>query len=577
MTAGLYQVVDGVFQVRGLDLANMNIVQVPGGNGIVIIDCLTSVETARRALEVYQGYHRGLFGQDADIKALVYTHCHADHFGGAQAIVDKAGADLVVIGPDGFLEHAVSENIYAGAAMTRRSVYMYGERLDKSPTGQIGAGLGQALSAGVNSLVAPTQIIKRDGPLEPAINGLDIVCQLTPGTEAPAEVNFYFPQYKALCMAENATHTLHNIQTLRGAPVRDARLWSRYLDESIALFGTASEVVFSSHHWPTWKQADGDDDGDLVVRFLSEQRDYYAYLHNETLRQLNNGQTPLEIAESIQMPPSLSTRTNLQGYYGSVSHNVKGVYDRYMGWFDGNPANLWRHTPVGEATRYVAAMGGRDAVLAKAADYQADADLRFAATLLNHLVFSDSKDDDAKQQLGSIYTKLGQGAENGTWRNIYLAGARELLYGAEAGNLTMSPDSLMAVNLDELFDTLAIRIEGPRAVLEKGVTIEFMVEAMRTGLLGASKPAGWHLRLSNGALTGRAVKYVAPPKPRDGTVDLTVWLNHEALVKVVGSAAAGQPITLDSLGLVTSGDEAAWDTITALIVLPNPAFNIVTP
>jgi alkyl sulfatase BDS1-like metallo-beta-lactamase superfamily hydrolase len=343
VTAGLYHVTEGVYQIRGFDLANMSIVQIPKSNGIIIIDCLTSVETARSAIQLYQEDHRERYGQDAEIKALFYTHCHADHFGGAQAIIDiakKAGTALQIVGPDGFLEHAVSENVYAGPAMARRSIYMYGEALDKNPVGQIGCGLGQALSTGTSSLVAPLQNITSNGVLASGIDGLQIICQLTPGTEAPAEVNFYFPDYRALCMAENATHTLHNIQTLRGAPVRDARLWSRYMDESITLFGDKSDVVFSSHHWPTWNE------DKAVVKFLSEQRDYYAYLHNETLRQLNDGKTPVEIAEEIQMPPTLSARTNLRGYYGSISHNVKGVYDHYMGWFNGNPAFYGHSLPL---------------------------------------------------------------------------------------------------------------------------------------------------------------------------------------------------------------------------------------
>lgn len=260
VSAGLYFVAEGVYQIRGLDLANMSILRIPKSNGIIIVDCLTSIETAKRAIELYQEDHRERFGEDAQIEALLYTHCHVDHFGGAQAIVDianKAGNDIQIIGPDGFLEHAVSENVYAGAAMGRRSIYMYGETLDKTPSGQIGCGLGQGLSTGTSSLVAPLKSITKDGPLEdstgvPFIKGIKIICQLTPGTEAPAEVNFFFPDYNALCMAENATHTLHNIQTLRGAPVRDPRLWSRYLDESITLFGDKSEVVFSSHRKHLW-------------------------------------------------------------------------------------------------------------------------------------------------------------------------------------------------------------------------------------------------------------------------------------------------------------------------------------
>lgn len=571
-TAGLYMVTDGVYQVRGFDIANMSIVRIPSSNGIVIVDCLTSVETARSALDLYMQYHKQQTGQDAAVKALIYTHCHGDHFGGAQAVLDAAaGADVAIIAPDGFLEHAVSENIYAGPAMTRRAIYMYGEALDKSPTGQIGVGLGQILSTGATTLVAPTQTVRADGPLLPAVEGIDIVCQLTPGTEAPAEANFFFPAYAALCMAENATHTLHNIQTLRGAPVRDARLWSRYLDESIALFAAKSTVVFSSHHWPTWN----DDGEDLITAFLSEQRDYYAFLHNESLRCLNNGMTPADIAEAIVMPPTLSARTNLVGYYGSVSHNVKAVYDRYMGWFDGNPANLWPHPPAAEATRLVACMGGAAAVLSAAKDYRARGDVRFAATLLNKLVFADASNAAAREELAAVYTSLGQGAENGTWRNIYLTGASELLSAPTPVVTTLSASSLSALNFDELFDVLATRVEGPRAIVQPGVTIEFMVADMAVPGGSRTAAAGWHLRLSNGAVTGRAVAYAAPPSPRDAAVTLTVWLSHAQLVDTVGCAAVCEASPLDAF--TTAGDTAAWEVVAGLVQVPDPAFAIVTP
>ncbi|KAI9651283.1 hypothetical protein NHQ30_001321 [Ciborinia camelliae] len=571
VTAGLYHVTEGIYQIRAFDLANMSIVKIPGTNGIIIIDCLTSVETARRAIELYQEEHVERHGHEAEIKALFYTHCHADHFGGAAAI-NKI--------------HAVSENIYAGAAMSRRSIYMYGEALDKSPTGQIGSGLGQCLSTGVSSLVAPTQIITQSGILIKGIEGLEIICQLTPGTEAPAEVNFYFPDYRALCAAENATHTLHNIQTLRGAPVRDARLWSRYLDESIALFGDKTDVVFASHHWPTWNQ-----DENLVVKFLSEQRDYYAYLHNESLRQINDGQTPLEIAENIKMPPTLSTKTNLQGYYGSISHNAKGIYDKYMGWFNGNPAYLWPLQPTDEATEFVACMGGNDAVLSLAQGYITKNNLRFAATLLDKLVFatqiSDDKDSDVAKEaiatLADVYISLGHGSENGTWRNIYLTGSYELSNGPQASINVIPPESLLALNFDELFDTIAIVIEGPVAFqhpevyLAKEITIDFMVSDVEQA---KKMGAGWHLRLSNAALTGHAISYVEPStKPNSGS-DLTIWLDHQNLVALIGGAAAGQsPVIVDNpnITLTTAGDVEAWDKIMALIKLPNTKFNIVTP
>lgn len=576
-TPGLYLVTEGVYQVRGLDLANMSIVQIPNTHQFIIVDCLTCPETALKAIELYQEHYEQQMGQKPQVHALFYTHCHVDHFGGAQAVVDFAnGQQLRIVGPDGFLEHAVSENVYAGAAMTRRSIYMYGEALDKSPTGQIGCGLGQAVALGQSSLVAPNQTITEDGVLKPGIDGLEIICQLTPGTEAPAEVNFFFPQYSALCMAENATHTLHNIQTLRGAPVRDARRWSRYLDESISLFGKKTEVVFSTHHWPTWKE--GEDD--LVVTFLSEQRDFYGYLHNETLRLLNNGSTPAEIAEEIQTPPNLNQRTSIRGYYGSVSHNVKAIYDKYMGWFDGNPANLWPLPPSDEAAQLVQCMGGSENVLKLAQQYQDSQNLRFAATLLNKVIFSSSahQEDakiqaDARAQLAMVYQQLGYGAENGPWRNIYLVGAYELRNGPQPAFGTLGLQSLMSLNLDELFDTVATRVEGPKAFLHEGVTIDFMVEDMPQGLGTAN--AGWHLRLSNGVVTGHSVPYVPPPKPRDTQVGLTVWADHKSLVAIVASAAAGEPSKLDKV--FTVGNVENWYAITSFVQVPNPAFNIVTP
>ncbi|KAA8643370.1 hypothetical protein EYZ11_003406 [Aspergillus tanneri] len=579
--AGLYIVTEAIvndkkyriYQVRGFDLANMSIVQIPDSNGIIIIDCLTSVETAKRAIDLYQKHHHELYGTKADIKALLYTHCHADHFGGAQAVREKADRDLQIIGPDGFLEHAVSENVYAGAAMSRRSIYMYGEALEKSPSGQIGCGLGQALSTGSSSLVPPTRNITHDGPLDLGFKQLEINCQLTPGTEAPAEVNFYFPQYKALCMAENATHTLHNIQTLRGAPVRDARLWSRYLDESISLFGDKTDVVFASHHWPTWNVSDGNPkDESLVVTFLAEQRDYYAYLHNESLRQLNDGKLPGEIAEDIQMPPTLKVRSNLRGYYGSINHNVKGVYDKYMGWFDGNPANLWPLAPADEATEFVKCMGGSEAVIRNADDYVRKKNYRFAATLLNKVIFADATNQAAKDALASVYTALGQGAENGTWRNIYLTGALELQNGPQKAVNTMTTDSLLALNFDELFDTMAILIEGPRAYLQPKLTIDFYVEDMQQL---KSRGAGWHLRLSNGALTGHAIPYIPAPSKRTTEGPLKVWLSHKQLVTLIGLADSGKPSSVEPF--ITSGSVEIWKTITSFIKLPNLAFNIVTP
>jgi len=347
---GLFEVTEGIYQVRGLDLSNMTIVE--GEEGVLVIDPLISAECAAEALALYR-VHRG----ERPVTGLLYTHSHVDHFGGARGVVseqDVASGRVPVLAPRGFLEAAISENVYAGPAMTRRATYMYGALLPKGPTGQVGAGLGQTTSTGTVTLVAPSVEIGRTGQ-EETVDGIHMVFQLTPDTEAPAEMNFLCPEHRALCMAENATHNLHNVLTLRGAPVRDAHGWSTYLDEAIGLFAPHAEVLFAQHHWPRWGTA-------RLVDYLAKQRDLYGYIHDQTLRLLNKGHLGSEIAENFALPPSLEREWHCRGYYGSLSHNVRAVYQRYIGWFDGNPAHLWPHPPQPAAERYVALAGGAEAL-----------------------------------------------------------------------------------------------------------------------------------------------------------------------------------------------------------------------
>ena len=325
--------------------------------------------------------------------AVIYTHAHVDHFGGVRGVLDDEALEggVPILAPDGFMESAVSENVYAGVAMSRRAVYMYGAALEKGPAGQIGCGLGMTNSTGTIGLVPPTVDITHTGQ-EEVLDGVRIVFQVTPGTECPAEMNFYFPDRRALCMAENATRNLHNLVTLRGALVRDARVWAAYLDEAIDLFCADTDVAFASHHWPTWG-------GDRVAEYLALQRDLYAYLHDQTLRLMNSGLNGAEAAEAMEMPPALEQAWHTHGYYGSVSHNVKAVYQRYLGWFDGNPARLWQHPPVEASLRYVECMGGADAVVATARGYADRDDLRFAAELLDRVVFAQPDHALAKERL----------------------------------------------------------------------------------------------------------------------------------------------------------------------------------
>lgn len=536
--AGLFEVTDGIYQVRGLDLSNITFVE--GDEGVIVIDPLISAETAAAALALYRK-NRG----DRPVTAVIYTHSHADHFGGVEGILPDGAGDVPIIAPEGFLEHAVSENVYAGIAMNRRACYMYGSILDRSAIGQVGTGLGLATSAGSVGLLAPTVDITRTGE-EQVVDGVRMVFQMTPGTEAPAEMNFHFPDRRALCMAENATHNLHNLLTLRGALVRDPRIWSRYLDEAVELFAADSDVVFASHHWPTWGTPE-------LTRFLREQRDMYAYLHDQTVRLLNNGLTGPEIAEDFPLPDALDSAWHARGYYGSVSHNVKAVYQRYLGWYDGNPSSPWQHPPAAAASRYVEAIGGRDAILAKAASYADDGDLRFAAELLKHAVFDDPSDADATSALADVYERLGYGAENATWRSFYLAGARELREGIQPIPVELGEGMVAALTVEQLFDSIAIRIDGPRAA-QHSIVIDWEF----TDGSGTVR-----LSLSNGAL-------IQTPNPRSRVdTDLSLRLTKAQLLGLMAGQGPGD--------IELTGDPGVLQTLLGLLDTPDPAFAIVTP
>ncbi len=534
---GLYEVVpDAIYQVRGLDISNMTLIE--SDNGVIVIDPLISPECASAALALYRT-HRG----DRAVTAVIYTHAHGDHFGGVHGVYES---EVPILAGHGFMEAAVAENVYAGTAMTRRGLYMYGTGLDKGPEGQIGAGLGATTSTGSIGLIPPTIEITHTGQ-EEVVDGVRIRFQMTPGTECPVEMNFYFPDLRALCMAENATHNLHNILTLRGAVVRDPRIWAHYLNEAIDLFCDDVEVAFASHHWPTWGR-------DRIVTYLSQQRDLYAYLHDQTLRLMNHGHTGIEIAELMEVPPALDACWHTHGYYGSVSHNVKAIYQRYLGWFDGHPSSLWEHPPVESATRYVECMGGVDEVVTKAQRYADEGDLRFAAQLLKHAVFADEGHVGAKELLASVYERMGHGAENGTWRNFYLTGAKELREGITVNEFQMaaSPEMLGALSVEQLFDSIAIRVDGPKAW-----DLAFAIDWTFTDL-------GHTVRteLSNGVL-------IQDVDPRSGTPALTVTLTKAQLLGLLGGAG------LD--GIEHDGDTGVIGQLLGVLDSSTPDFPIVTP
>ena len=542
---GLYEVVPGIYQVRGLDLSNVTFVETD--TGIIVIDPLVSTEVAAAALALYRTHRGG----DRPVVAVIYTHSHVDHFGGVLGVTSEADVDagaVAVLAPEGFVEHAVQENVYAGPAMTRRATYMYGTLLARGPQDQVGCGLGQATSTGEVAVIVPTVDIRRTGEKH-TIDGVEIEFQMAPGTEAPAEMHFYFPGFRALCMAENATHNLHNLLTLRGALVRDPHAWSGYLTEAIDTFADRADVVFASHHWPTWGR-------ESIVEFLSLQRDLYAYLHDQTLRLLNQGHTGVEIAEMFRLPPALERAWHTHGYYGSVSHNVKAVYQRYMGWFDGNPGRLWPHPPEALSPRYVKAMGGIDRVVELARAAFESGDFRWAATLLDHAMFTDSEHAAARELYADTLEQLGYGAENATWRNFFMSGATELRDGNFGTATTTTSLSLLGqLTAEQIFDSLALRVDGPRAWdLDLTIDITF-----------ADQSVNYRLTLRNGVLVYRQV--AAAPATAAVTVDVDSKLR--LLTVAMGD--------FDSPGLRISGDQNALQTFLGVLDAPDPGFNIVTP
>ncbi|MGW5641650.1 alkyl/aryl-sulfatase [Saccharopolyspora sp. NPDC003752] len=550
---GLFEVVPGVYQVRGFDVSNMTLVE--GEQGVVVIDPLISEECAAAGLALYRG-HRG----HRAVTGVVYTHSHTDHFGGVGGVVDEADVSagrVPVIAPAGFMEHAVSENIFAGPAMLARARYMYGSHLVAGPGGAIGFGLGQGTSTGRVGLIAPTEVVDRTGA-ELVVDEVRMVFQLTPGTEAPSEMNFLLPEQRVLLVAENASHTLHNVLTLRGAEVRDARAWAGYLTETIQLFADRAEVLVGSHHWPTWGRAE-------LTRFLSEQRDAYAYLHDQTVRLMNRGLTGAEIAEELQeFPPSLAGAWHARGYYGSLSHNSKAVYQRYMGWFDGNPAHLWQLPPVEAAKRYVDFMGGADRVVEKAREAFESGDLRWVAEVVNHVLFAEPDHAEARELQAATFERLGYGAENGTWRNFYLSGARELRQpAAERRTTTGGVNRAMvpALSTEQLFQSWAVRLDGPTAAAHR----------MQLRWEFAEPAEVWTLQLANGVLTPMRGEAAGDDRPN------AVLRLERAVFDRIMSGRTAFPDAIAAGEVTIEGDVEALTTLLGLLEEPARAFPIALP
>lgn len=449
---GLFELRPGLYQLRGYDVSVMTLIQ--GKTGWIVVDPLLSAETARAALGL-ANQHLG----KRPIRAVIFTHSHADHFGGVRGLVSEADLrkGLRIIAPEGFTQEAVSENLLAGNAMARRAAFQFGSTLAPGPAGQVGVGIGTALSKGTIGLIEPTETVDGRGQTL-SIDGIKLQFINAPGTEAPAEFMFYLPAFRALCTAELATGTMHNLLTLRGAQIRDGLAWSKYLDEALVKYGGKLEVVFASHSWPTVGV-------EPARRFLTRQRDLYRYIHDQTLRLANLGFTPVEIAEQLAEPGFLKEEFSARGYYGTLNHNSKAVYQRYFGWWDGVPANLHALPPEEAARKYVEFMGGPQAVLTKARASFDQGEYRWSATVLNHLVFADPANQPAREWLAASYEQLGFQAESAIWRNYYLVAAQELRHGLPAtgavqlGNL----DFLRAVPTAMLFDSMSVRFNPGKA------------------------------------------------------------------------------------------------------------------
>jgi len=548
---GLFKVADGVYQVRGYDLANMTIVE--GKTGRILIDPLTTEETARAALDLVE---RELGKRP--IKAVIITHSHIDHFGGTAGVVDpddvKEGT-VRLIAPEHFLKEASSENILAGIAMGRRASYMYGMTLERSPTGHLGTGLGKEPTRGTISLVPPTEHINKTGETI-AIDGVDFVFQHTPESEAPAGLMFFLPETGVFGGADVIVHTQHNLYTLRGAKVRDARRWAGYIDEAIHLFGQGIEVVTTSHNWPVWGN-------EAAIAYMKRQRDAFLFIHDQTLRFANQGYTPREIAERVKLPQSLAGEFSTRGYYGTVSHNVKAVYQFYFGWFDANPANLNPLPPEAEAAKMIEYMGGADAVLEKAQASYANGEYRWVATVLNHLVFAEPGNKAARRLLARTYRQLGYQAEAGPWRDFYLAGAQDLTNpNREAAAL--SPKDMVGimahVPMTEFFAAMATRVKADAA---DGETMVFNFTFSDVG-------ESYVLSLENAVLHYRKGE---PDPEADANVTLTkaLWLTL-----VTGGAGMDDIVGNDNLDL--EGSRLKLVQFIRKFEFPDTEpFNIVTP
>ena len=545
--AGLFKVADGIWQVRGYDLANMTLVQ--GKTGWIVIDPLFTAEVAKTTL-AFAMQHLG----HKPVVAVIYTHSHVDHFGGVRGVVDEAdvrAGKVPIIAPHGFMEHAIAENVLAGNAMARRAHYQFGAGLPVNERGAVGSGLGKTTSVGSIGLIPPTDIVRTTGE-ERMVDGVRIQFMMANGSEAPSEFAFYLPDFKALCLSEVVTANMHNIYTIRGAQMRDALGWSKYINQMMDAFPQA-EVAFRSHHWPVW-------DATRIRQHLANQRDAYRFIHDQAVGLLNQGRKMDDIANATYFPKGLKNDFSTHGYYGTLSHNLRAVYNFYLGYYDANPATL-DPLPVTEASqRYVKAMGGTDAVLRQARAAFDAGDYRWAAMLGNHAVMAEPGNEGARLQQAATLEQLGYQAESGVWRNAYLVGAQELRQGPkQVAVSTQGPDMVRGMTLEMIFDFLAVRLKREAVDgLTLGTQIHF-TDSNET----------YALELSNAVLNNTKGRTLKSP---DATLSLTRPVFFKMLLAKVPLARL-----VEAGEARVEGNPKALGAVLANLEEFDPLFSIVTP
>ena len=546
--AGLFKVVDGIYQIRGYDMANMTLVE--GASGWIVIDTLFTADVARAGLKLAME----TLQSSKPVVAVIYTHSHVDHFGGMRGVVDEAdvrSGKVKVIAPEGFMDNAIAENVLAGNAMSRRANYMYGISLPANDKGSVGTGLGLTLSNGAPGLIPPTVIVKKTGE-EMTIDGVRIQFQMAQDTEAPSEMMMYLPEKKALCLSEVAVKLMHNVYTIRGAKVRDALVWSKYINETLDLFPNV-EVAFASHHWPTWGNAN-------VRQFVANQRDTYRFLHDRALNLANQGETMPELANAGFFPKGLAADASSHGYYGTLSHNLRAVYNFYLGYYDANPATLDPLLPTESAKRYVAAMGGEAAVVALGRKAFGDGDYRWVVELVNKAVFANPNNAEARALQADALEQLGYQTESATWRNAYLMGALELRSGPKnPGVGTSGPDTVRGMTNELLFDFIALRLNHEKTDgMKAAISMVF-----------SDSNEVWALELSNSVLNNTRGRVLKNP-------DVTITLTRPAFLAML---LQGKKLPeLVQAGMVkVEGDPQSFGAVVANIMNFDPVFNIVTP